>query len=379
MPQHQICLSTTTFPPAQGGVAVAAARLARYLHEAGYGVHVVTSLTRPGAAGEVTTSDDHGVHVHRLIGDSAISSESLFAIRQQLHRLDAEVGFSLFHGFFLTAAHPCVVVAERAGRSRPRPVIASIRGNDVATLLDQPAARVILLPVLRKATWLTSVNAAYLARVAEEVNVAGRSSVIRNGVAPRPGSHDAWRVTDFNRGIVGTIGVFRKVKDIPLLVRAYAGLPATVRRRLVLAGFFDDDEEEQWTETLIDEFGLRDEVEITGRFPHADVDTHLRRLHVYVQSSGSEGLPNALLEAACAGVPLVATAVGGMQEVLTDGVSALLVPHGEPRKMSDAIERVLGDEPLAARLSAGAHSLAGELSPARERAEWLALYERLLS
>ena len=54
-----------------------------------------------------------------------------------------------------------------------------------------------------------------------------------------------------------------------------------------------------------------------------------------------EGLPNALLEAAGAGVPLVATAVGGMREVLPTASPGLLVPHGDPRAMSEAVTRVL--------------------------------------
>ena len=123
--------------------------------------------------------------------------------------------------------------------------------------------------------------------------------------------------------------------------------------------------------------GIRGEVRYTGRFPQPEVFEHLRNMHVYVQSSAYEGLPNALLEAASIGVPLVATEVGGMPEVLTDGVNALLVPHGEPIQLTRAIERILGDDALAARLSQGARRLAADLSPEREWAEWLALYRRL--
>jgi glycosyltransferase involved in cell wall biosynthesis len=374
MPEGRICLSTAEYPPTLGGVAVAAARLADHLDTAGYEVHVITAVARPGTHGTMETTAERGIRVHRLLHEQPASSSGLFAYRRLLQSLDEQVGFDLFHGFFLTAAYPCLFAADQPGRERP--FVASIRGNDVMTLLDQPLCRAMLLPVLRKATWITSVNAAYLERVAEEIDVIGRSSVIRNGVVAaqtRP-----WRLSAVNRGSVGTVGEFRKVKDIPLLVRVYAALPAALRTRLLLAGFFSDDEEESWTRTLIEEFGLHDEVELTGRFPHAQVATYLDRLHVYVQSSASEGLPNAVLEAAGAGVPLVATAVGGMREVLTDGVTALLVPHGDPRAMSAAIARVLSDDALAARLSDGANSLAADLTPSRERAEWLALYARLM-
>jgi len=102
-------------------------------------------------------------------------------------------------------------------------------------------------------------------------------------------------------------------------------------------------------------------------------------MHVYVQCSAFEGLPNTLLEAASLGIPLVATAVGGMREVLTDEETALLVPHGEPAKLARAIERILTDDDLALRLSAGARRLTAELSAEHEFAEWISLYRRLLS
>ncbi|MDP1569404.1 MAG: glycosyltransferase family 4 protein [Vicinamibacterales bacterium] len=370
-----ICLSTSEYPPHPGGVAVASARLARLLHDGGYDVHVVAPVTRAGATGGVASGDEGGITVHRMAHEDPTSGAGQFAMRQAMQALDAAHGFALWHGFFLTAAYPCLLAARRG---RPRPLIASIRGSDVATLLEHPLARAVLLPVLTHASWITSVNQAYLDRVAEEVPIDGRASVIRNSVAPRRLPQDAWQLTAGNRGIVGTVGEFRKVKDIPLLVRAYAGVPASARRGLRLAGFFSDEEEAWWSRTLVTEFALDAETTVTGVFLHAEVDAHLRGMHVYVQSSAYEGLPNALLEAASLGVPLVATAVGGMREVIEDGVSGLLVPHGDPAAMTRALCRVITDDGLAARLSAGGRALAEALSPARERDAWLALYARLL-
>ncbi|MGE0040896.1 MAG: glycosyltransferase [Vicinamibacterales bacterium] len=374
MAGRAVCLSVAEYPPRPGGVAVAAARLARYLADAGYAVHVVAPVPDPAAGGAVESADEAGIAVHRVRHPEPFSGPGQFALRQAVQRLDAAHGFALFHGFFLTAAYPCLAPAAR-GR---RPLVASIRGNDVMTLLEQPLTRAVLLPVLRTATWVTSVNDAYLARVAEEVDVDGRSSVIRSGIVAAPGGGAGWRLEEANRGRVGTVGEFRKVKDIPLLVRAYARVPAASRGGLLLAGFFSDRDEAEWAGTLVEEFGLAHEVTLTGAFPNAEVGAHLSRMHVYVQSSAHEGLPNALLEAAGLGVPIVATAVGGMREVLEDGRSALLVPHGDPAAMAAAITRVLTDDELAGRLSAGARALAAEFSPGRERDQWLALYSRLL-
>lgn len=372
-----VCLSTQLYPPEIGGVATATRRLALTLTAAGHQVEVVAPLHRPGQRGcAVETTVEDGVAVHRVVHDDS-GQELAFALRALVRDLDQGRPFDLFHGFFLTAVYPCVAAMEASGR--PRPVIASIRGNDALTLKDHPFTRAAILAGLRKANWVTSVNHAYLDLVAADMDIAGRSSVIRNGVAPTTAAARPWRLDHGNRGVVGLVGQMRKVKDVPLLVRGYAGVPAHLRRRLVLAGYFVETDEEDWTNTLIDEFALRSEVTLTGDFPQPQVFDHLRGMHVYVQSSAFEGLPNALLEAASVGLPLVATNVGGMGEILTDGDTALVVPHGDAALLAAAITRILADDALAMRLSRGARALAATFSLEKERQDWLDLYDRLLT
>lgn len=372
----RICLSTQLYPPEIGGVAVAAQRLAGTLVQAGYAVHVVAPCHVDGLGGIETRSVvEDGIMVHRVCHDHG-PQELAFALRALVRRLDEEIGFDLFHGFFLTAVYPCAGAVEASGRKRP--IIASIRGNDALTLKDHPLTRAAILAGLRKASWITSVNHAYIGRVAEDVDISGRASVIRNGVEPVAEAAEPWRLDSCRRGSVGLVGQLRKVKDVPLLVRGYAGVEASLRGGLVLAGYFVDADEEDWTRTLVAEFGLETEMRLTGPFPQREVFGHLRSLHVYVQSSAFEGLPNALLEAASLGVPLVATAVGGMAEILDDGETGLLVPHGDPAALAHAITRILSDDDLALALSDGAKRLARDLSPERERGEWLELYRRML-
>jgi L-malate glycosyltransferase len=78
---------------------------------------------------------------------------------------------------------------------------------------------------------------------------------------------------------------------------------------------------------------------------------------VAVLSSLSEGSPNALLEAMAARLPVVATKVGGIPEIVTDGESALLVAPRDPCAMSKAIAALLSDVALARRLSDRAYEV----------------------
>jgi len=96
--------------------------------------------------------------------------------------------------------------------------------------------------------------------------------------------------------------------------------------------------------------GLADRVHFTGL--RKDVPEILAAAAVSVLPSLSEGISNTLLESMAAGVPVVATCVGGTPEVIRDGEQGLLVPPGDPQAIADAILAVLGDPALAARLGA---------------------------
>lgn len=116
--------------------------------------------------------------------------------------------------------------------------------------------------------------------------------------------------------------------------------PSILRRhpntRFVL---FGEGAERAKLETRAAELGL------TGRFAMpgftAELDRYLPWADVVVLPSYTEGLPNVALEASAAGVPIVATAVGGTPEVVKDGETGLLVPSGRPIAMAEALNRLL--------------------------------------
>jgi glycosyltransferase involved in cell wall biosynthesis/alpha-beta hydrolase superfamily lysophospholipase len=98
--------------------------------------------------------------------------------------------------------------------------------------------------------------------------------------------------------------------------------------------------------------GLQGKLMLTGY--RADVPALLSDVAVSVLPSHSEGLSNTLLESMAAGVPIVATRVGGTPEAIEDGVTGLLIPVKDPAALARSIIRVLSDSDLAARLGAAA-------------------------
>ncbi len=148
------------------------------------------------------------------------------------------------------------------------------------------------------------------------------------------------------------------VKNLGLLLKACACLQARgVKFRCVLVG---DGPARGELETARAQLGVRQVVELVGAAEQDDVLAWWRRATVAVLTSENEGMPVSLLEAAACGVPAVATAVGGIPELVEDGVTGLLTPPGDARGLAAALERVLRDPEAAARLGAAARRRAEE-------------------
>jgi glycosyltransferase involved in cell wall biosynthesis len=100
---------------------------------------------------------------------------------------------------------------------------------------------------------------------------------------------------------------------------------------------------------------------------------------IFVLASTSEGLPMALLEAMSRGQAIVATAVGGVPDVLSDEAEALIVPPGDPAALAAALARLAADGELRRRLGAAARRRAAGLGEDAVAARIDAIYQRLLA
>ena len=144
--------------------------------------------------------------------------------------------------------------------------------------------------------------------------------------------------------------------------------------RLILAG--DGPARPQIVEA-IQSMGLSGQVTLAGHIP--DIGRYYQAADLVVIPSLSEGSPNVLLEAMAAGIPVVATPVGGIPEIVTHGESALLVPPQNPGAMAEAINLLLSSPGTAISLAQQARAnVETDYTPEARARSLLQIYAGLL-
>jgi len=158
--------------------------------------------------------------------------------------------------------------------------------------------------------------------------------------------------------LVVAVGRFVHKKGFAVLIRAMARIRARFPTvRLVLAGY--GDLADAYSRS-IEELGLSNIVCLPGQLSRDDVARLIASADIYCvpsvhdESGNVDGLPNTLLEGMSAGTAIVASAIAGIPDVLSDGVDALLVPAGDVDGLADACIRLLADEQLRTTLGIAA-------------------------
>jgi glycosyltransferase involved in cell wall biosynthesis len=141
--------------------------------------------------------------------------------------------------------------------------------------------------------------------------------------------------------------------------------------------FVGDGPDRSRLESIARRCGVHDWINFAGH--QADVAPYYSLADVVVLPSWTEGSPNVLLEAMAAGLPIVATAVGGVPEIVSPSRAALLVGRKQPASLARGIAEVMGDENLRSELRVAAHSTALTYSPERRYRSLLKVYRSCMT
>jgi glycosyltransferase involved in cell wall biosynthesis len=148
-----------------------------------------------------------------------------------------------------------------------------------------------------------------------------------------------------DRNVILIVGRLSREKDHLTLLEAVARLPSELLPHVVIVG---EGPERPHIEERMRTLHLTNSVTLTGQQETAE--PYYGIAQVAVLSSRSEGSPNALLEAMAVGVPVVATRVGGIPEIVSDHESALLIEPGDVTAMKGSLTALLQDPVLAGNL-----------------------------
>lgn len=235
------------------------------------------------------------------------------------------------------------------------PLVTSCRGSLITIAPwdpDRAVHRDRLVDVFGAARFVHCVSDAIVDDAVDLGLERSRARVIRPAVDSQ--AFPAKGAASTSASLIRVVGVGTLIwgKDYEhALLAIRKGVDAGADLRLDLVG---DGPDRQHLQFAIDDLGLGDRVRLLGKRPTAEVAALLRAADVFLHTSCSEGISNAVLEAMATGLPVVTTDVGGMAEAVRDGIDGFLVPVRDADATAAALVRLARDPELRDRMgSAG--------------------------
>jgi glycosyltransferase involved in cell wall biosynthesis len=333
-----------------GGTPRSVQALALGLRDSGYQIHVASLIDSGEVADELRAA---GVAV-----DGLGVQQRPFRAAWDLFRLLRRERPRILHTFLFHANLAGRFIGRLAG---VRFVIASERSAEPT----KSSARVWLDHMTWRLATIWTANAEAVARVLSQ-----RESINPRRIAVIPTAVDTERFSPGTAdpevrqrlgaapgsALLISVGRLDKLKGHSTLIEAFALVAA--KKPNVRLAFVGEGAERDVLQAQTRARGLGDRITFAGGI--GDVVPYLRAADLFVLASNTEGMPGAVLEAMAVGLPIVATAVGGTPEAVSDGETGLLVPPRDPDRCAAAVERLLDIAALARQMGQRARLRAAE-------------------
>jgi len=317
--------------PYIGGAEIFGMRLLAALRERGVEFLVITSHHDR----ELPDDDEHdGIPIRRLPFRTAIAGRDVRALVGAIGRTAAiKRAFApdLIH---MNAIGPSALFHLRTNDATP--LLATVQQEVLATQTGGEST--LLAQIVTSAQWVTGVSETVLEQLrAAHPSIAPRSSCIYNGIDPPALIPAPLPETPH----VLCLGRLVPAKGFDVALRAFAQLAerfANVKFTIAGDGASRDD-----LVALAASLGITDRVAFLGWVDPANVPSLLNEASVVVMPSRREGLPIAGVQAALMARPIVATAAGGLREVVVDGENGIVVAADDVDAVAAAIARLISD------------------------------------
>jgi N-acetyl-alpha-D-glucosaminyl L-malate synthase BshA len=334
--------------PTFGGSGIIASEIARSLATRGHAVHVIASAL-PQRLDPATT----GVRFHPVqVKDYPLFDHSPYALALAAKMVEISTGerLDLLHVHYAVPhATSAFLAREILGAAAPR-LITTLHGTDITLVGNDPSFLPITRFSMQKSDLLTTPSQFLADATVANFALKGPIEVIPNFVDTdyyQPGTPPS------GPPILVHSSNFRAVKRVDDVVRIFALVRARTPAQLILIG---DGPERAAIERQVAELRLTEHVRFLGA-QREFVDV-LQRATLFLMPSGSESFGLAALEAQSCGVPVVATRVGGVAEVIDDGVTGLLAPLGAIEQMAEQALALVADPERRTAMSRAARQRA---------------------
>lgn len=332
----KIAILVSMFPPKWlGGSELDAQNIARHLAQDGHDVRVITSYDK----GLLKENREEGFFIYRIsypkikfLGVILFWIKCLFLLKK--------IGPEVVHSQGIQMAFPCFLAKKFFNIS----YIVYGQGFDVyfnwkfkkiisKLVLENAQAVVTLTQNMKKELGAYNIKNIFI--IPDGVELSKFENLSKAGIRKELKINDDENVIIF-------VGSLKAVKGIKYLIEAINIVKEkNPKLRLLLIG---DGEEKKELERLVEKLGLKKIIGFVGKINNEEVPKYMIASDVLVMPSLSEGLSVAVLEAMASGLPVVATKVGGLPEIIKDGENGFLVEPKNPKQIAERILYLLSDD-----------------------------------
>jgi N-acetyl-alpha-D-glucosaminyl L-malate synthase BshA len=365
--------------PTFGGSGVVASELGMELALQGHEVHIVSY------APPVRIPSFHpNLHFHKVeVTDYPLFEYPPYSLALASHLVEVArtQGLDLIHVHYAIPHAVSAYLAQEMLAEKRIPFITTLHGTDITLVGNAPSFMPITQFILTKSDAVTAVSE-YLKRETLEVFGVQRDIEVIPNFVPRrqftrePSASSARQdcLAPDGEGILLHMSNFRPVKRLPDVLRIFAQVRREIPARLLLVG---DGPERSHAERLANELNVAGDVYFLGM--QLDVEEIFNMADVFLLPSQTESFGLTALEAGAAGIPVIASNVGGLPEVVVDGQTGFLAPLGDVDSMARRALQLLKDPDLRREMGRQARERALTLfSAERVVGMYMDLYERIL-
>lgn len=362
--------------PSIGGSGVVATELGKSLSRRGHQVHFF-SYDLPQKLGEATEAF-HFHHVDVPFYPLFRFPPYTLALATAIYEVSKEVELDILHVHYAVPHSTSAMLAKQmiCSKSKKRlKVITTLHGTDTELVGQMPSYKPVVEFSLNGSNAVTTVSH-HLKRVTEDqFDIDREVEVIYNPIDTQffqPAQ--AEDRPDAEEKIITHISNFRPVKRVIDVVKIFDLISAVMPARLVLLG---DGPDRHAVEEWVTRLGLNDRVEFHGS--RLQVLEALQKSDLLLCTSVNESFGLTVAEALACGVPAVASNVGGVPEVLTDGENGFLAPVGEIQQFAEKALQILTDPQLATRFrEQGRERIKQKFDSQKITRQYEELYQRVI-